>query len=156
MTRRRCCATRRPFWIAGVIACVAAVMGGCGPRGVGATASGILTIDGKPAPAGIRVDFQPDGPKGSPSTGITDEKGRYELWFTPGNKGVMPGGGRVMIQLPRATGPDGPRQMPGALENIRIPAVFAGEQSPLTRTVKPGHNTIDIAIDATSELTKTQ
>lgn len=131
-------------------------MVGCGPRGVGATASGILKIDGKPAPAGIRVDFQPDGPKGSPSTGITDEKGRYELWFTPGNKGVMPGGGRVMIQLPRTTGPDGPLHVPESLKKMRISAIFAGQQSPLTRTVNPGHNTIDIEIDTTSVPTKTR
>ena len=32
----------------------------------------------------------------------------------------------------------------------------AGEQSPLMRTVKPGHNTIDIEIDTTSEPTKTK
>ncbi len=131
-------------------------MGGCGPRGVGATASGILTIDGKQAPAGIRIDFQPDGSKGSPSTGITNDKGRYELWFTPGNKGVMPGECWVMVQRPPVAGPDGPRQMAGELENMRIPSVFAGEQSTLIRTVKSGHNTIDIEIDTTSEPTKTQ
>lgn len=156
MTRTWFRAVRRPFWIVGFTACVAAVTGGCGPRGVGATASGILKIDGEPAPAGIRIDFQPDGPKGSPSIGITDDKGRYELWFTPGNKGVMPGECRVMVQRPPAAGPDGPRQMPDALKNMRIPSAFAGEQSPLTRTVKPGHNTIDIEIDTASAPAKTR
>ena len=156
MTRRRCCASRRSFWITAAIAGVAAVVGGCGPRGVGATASGILTIDGKQAPAGVRIDFQPDGPKGSPSTGITNDKGSYELWFTPGNKGVMPGECRVMVQRPPAAGPDGPRQMSEGMKNIRIPSAFAGEQSPLIRTVKSGHNTIDIEIDTTYEPTKTK
>ena len=156
MTQRSCCAARRPFWIAVFTACLAAVMGGCGPRGVGATANGILTIDGKPAPSGIRIDFQPDGSKGSPSTGITDDKGRYELWFTPGNKGVMPGECRVMVQRPPAAGPEGPRQMSEGMKNIRIPSAFAGDRSPLIRTVKPGHNTIDIEIDTTFEPTKTK
>ena len=156
MTRRRCCWARRPFWITALFAGVAAVVGGCGPRGVGATASGTLTIDGQPAPAGVRIDFQPAGPKGSPSTGITNDKGSYELWFTPGNKGVMPGECRVMVQRPPVAGPDGPRQMSEGMKNIRIPSAFAGEQSPLIRTVKPGHNTIDIEIDTTAEPTKTK
>ena len=156
MTRRRCCAARRPFWITAAIAGVSAFVGGCGPRGVGATASGILTIDGQPAPAGVRIDFQPAGPKGSPSTGITNDKGSYELWFTPGNKGVMPGECRVMVQRPPVAGPDGPRQMSEGMKNIRIPPAFAGDRSPLIRAVRPGHNTIDIEIDTTSEPTKTK
>ena len=46
--------------------------------------------------------------------------------------------------------------MSEGMKNIRIPSVFSGDRSPLIRTVKPGHNTIDIEIDTTSEPTKTQ
>ncbi|NDC54437.1 MAG: hypothetical protein EBZ74_09150 [Planctomycetia bacterium] len=134
-----------------MLSLASAIVVGCGPRGVGATASGVLTVDGRPAPAGVRIDFQPDGPRGSPSTGITDDKGRYELWFTPGHRGVMPGECRVMVQRPPVAGPDGPREMPEALRTLRIPSAFAGEQSPLIRTVKPGHNSIDIEIDTGSK-----
>lgn len=156
MTRTWRRALRRSFGVAGWVAVASVAIAGCGPRGVGATASGILAIDGQPAPAGIRIDFQPEGAQGSPSTGITDDKGRYELWFTPGNKGVMPGECRVMVQRPPVSGPDGPRQVSEALKNLRLPATFAGEQSPLIRTVKPGHNTIDIEIDTSSAVAKPQ
>jgi len=141
-------ATRTLPWLT-VTVCIVG-LAGCGRRDIGATAAGLVTIDGRAAPAGLRIDFQPDGPKGSPSTGITDDKGRYELWFTPGNKGVMPGECRVMVQCPPATGPDGPRQMTDALRSLQIPAAFAGDRSPLIRTVKPGHNTINIEIDTKS------
>ena len=47
---------------------------GCRPS-VGATAVGTITIDGRPAPAGIRVDFEPQVKGASSSTGYTDANG---------------------------------------------------------------------------------
>lgn len=129
-------------------------LAGCGRRDIGATARGRVTIDGRPAPAGLRVDFQPQGPGGSPSTGTTDAAGRYELWFTAAHKGVMPGECRVMLQPARESGPDGYPRIPEALRALRLPEAYAGEQSPLIRTVKPGHNTIDIAIDTSAAVPK--
>ncbi|NCA10653.1 hypothetical protein EBR56_02405 [bacterium] len=119
---------------------------GCGRRDIGATASGRVTIDGQPAPAGLRLDFQPQGSGGSPSTGVTDAAGRYELWFTAAHKGVMPGECRVMLQPGRESGPDGHPRIPEALKALRLPEAYAGDRSPLLRTVKPGHNTIDISL----------
>jgi hypothetical protein len=141
-------ATCRSPWLL-VAGCLAALVG-CGRRDIGATAGGLVTIDGKPALAGIRIDFQPQGTSGSPSMGITDAAGRYELWFTAAHKGVMPGECRVMLQPSREYGPDGTPRIPEPLKSLRLPAEYAGEQSPLTRTVKPGWNQIDIAIDTTS------
>jgi len=137
-----------PRWPA-LAACLAG-LAGCGRSDIGATARGIVTIDGTPAPAGIRVDFQPQGESGSPSTGITDAAGRYELWFTGADRGVMPGACRVMLQPSRESGPDGIPRIPDSLRSLRLPEEYAGEHSPLMRTVKPGHNTIDIAIDTTA------
>jgi len=145
--------THRCRWLF-AIAPVVVVVVGCGPSGVGATAEGVLTIDGQPAPAGIRIDFQPQGPNGSPSTGITDANGRYQLFFTPARKGVMPGECRVMLQIPPGSGPDGPVPMSESMKTLRLPAKFAGQESPLTRTVKPGRNTIDIEIDTMAPPTK--
>lgn len=136
-------------WL-GAIAILAVVVVGCGPPGMGATAAGVLTIDGQTAPAGIRIDFQPQGPSGSPSMGITDANGRYELFFTPARKGVMPGECRVMLQPSREHGPDGTPRIPEELKSLHLPEEYAGEQSPLLRTVKPGWNQIDIAIDTTA------
>lgn len=149
MQGTHCC---RGYW---AIATLTVVVG-CGPAGVGATAEGVLTIDGKTAPPGIRVDFQPQGRDGSPSMGVTDANGRYELFFTPARKGVMPGECRVMLQPSREYGPDGTPRIPEAMKGLRLPEGFNGERSPLTRTVKPGHNTIDIAIDTTSAVNKSR
>jgi len=139
---------RVPLWPA-VVACLVLLFG-CGRRDIGASARGIVKIDGKPAPAGIRIDFQPQGPTGSPSMGITNAAGRYELWFTAADRGVMPGECRVMLQPSREYGPDGNPKISAALQSLRLPEEYAGEQSPLIRTVKPGRNWIEITIDTTS------
>jgi hypothetical protein len=130
-----------------IVAMVLAVtVVGCGPRGVGATATGLITVDGQPAPAGIRVDFQPQGPNGSPSMGFTDAKGRYELFFTAARKGVMPGECLVRVAVMPQISAEGIPMVPEALKDVRIPDHY-GQQSTLMRTVKPGFNQIDIEID---------
>lgn len=131
------------------ISCLVATVVGCGGRSPGATASGTVTIDGKTAPAGIRIDFQPVGPGGSMSSGFTDDRGRYELWFNANLKGVMPGESVVRLSLPEGGGTDGSSGLPEALRQVRIPDSM-GAQSQFTRTVKPGANKIDIDIPATS------
>jgi hypothetical protein len=125
------------------VLCVAVVAGGCG--GVGATATGMVTIDGQPAPAGLCVTFQPQRPDGSPSMGITDATGRYELFFTAARKGVMPGDCLVRISIWEETSQSGMPMVPEALKGIRIPEQY-GEKSSLIQTVKPGSNRIDIDI----------
>lgn len=158
MPRRPAGTKRRLPSVAGcvsIIVAVALLAAGCGPGGVGATAVGVVTIDGTPAPAGIRIDFQPRALEGSPSMGITDAQGRYELYFTAARKGVVPGECQVRLEASPATGPDGVPGAPSAPETLRIPKAYAGDQSPVFRTVKPGHNTIDIAIDtATPPITQ--
>lgn len=133
-----------------IISYLVAASIGCGRGDVGATATGLVTIDGKPAPAGLRVDFQPQGGKGSPSMGITDASGRFELRFTASVWGVMPGDCLVRISPFQQVGADGIQKVPDALKDIRIPDTY-GRESTLMRSVKPGHNTIDIEID-TAEL----
>ena len=141
---------RRAWCIA--VACLAFAASGCGHDGVGATASGLVTIDGTPAPAGIRIDFQPQRADGSPSMGITDPKGRYELFFTAARKGVMPGECLVRLSVVE-DGPGGIPRLPEALKGVRIPESY-GLQSTLIRTVKPGRNQIDIEIDTSSKPAK--
>ena len=128
--------------------CVLAAGNGCGPRGVGATCTGAVTIDGRPAPAGILVEFQPQGPQGFPSLGITDATGRYELGFTAARKGVMPGECLVRVTVMPQISDKGIPTVPEPLKDIRIPDRY-GQRSTLTRTVKPGRNQIDIEIDTT-------
>jgi hypothetical protein len=51
------------------------------------------------------------------------------------------------------TSPEGIPATPEALKDVRIPDSY-GRKSTLTLTVKPGHNTIDLAIDTASPPTK--
>jgi len=149
MAQTRCAAS---FSGCGSLSLVSVViaLAGCGRDGVGATAVGVVTIDGKPAPAGIQIDFQPLGPGGSTSTGITDAQGRYDLFFTAARRGVMPGECQVRLSITDAPGPNGIPTVPEQLKGVRLPEAYRGDGSPLTRTVKPGHNTINIEIDTAS------
>jgi hypothetical protein len=121
---------------------------GCG-SGVGATVTGLLTIDGKPAPEGIRIDYQPEGENASSSTGFTDARGEYEMMFNVHKVGVMPGECLIRVSVlegdidgPGVALPEGLK----ALKNVRIPDSF-GRKSTLRQTVKPGRNRIDIVIE---------
>lgn len=120
---------------------------GCGQRSPGATVTGSVRLDGQPAPAGLRIDFQPRQPGGSGSSGVTDATGRYELWFNANLRGATPGEHEVAVSVKRTTGPDGSLAVPDSLRGVRLPKT-AGEESTLTRTVKPGVNTIDIDIES--------
>lgn len=135
------------------VAYLAITISGCGHGGVGATAVGVLKIDGQPAPAGIRVDFQPQGEKGSPSMGITDSKGRYELFFTAARKGVMPGECLVRLSIMPEYSPEGIPKPPDALKHLVTPESY-DFKSTLTRTIKPGHNQIDLEIATAALPTK--
>lgn len=131
-----------------MLGAVALLLSGCGSP-VGATVTGLLTIDGKPAPAGIRIDYQPEGEHASSSTGFTDARGEYKMMFNVYKVGVMPGECLVRVSVLDAD-IDGPGvALPEeleALKNVRIPDAY-GRKSTLRRTVKPGRNRIDIAIE---------
>lgn len=128
------------------VACLAiAALAGCS-RSVGATASGTVTIDGKPAPAGIRVVFEPQFKGGSSSSGYTDAAGRYELMFNVNTVGVMPGESVVRLSIQPTFSVDGKPSLAEELRSIRLPD-SVGIASTLRRTVEPGRNTIDIAVE---------
>lgn len=123
---------------------VAAVMG-CQP-GVGATATGIVTFNGKPAPAGVIVTFQPQVANSSASIGVTDATGRYDLRFNARIRGVMPGESIVSLAIVAEPDAEGRVAVPDALQRVRIPPSY-GAKSTLRKTVNPGANVIDIDID---------
>ena len=131
--------------LAGFACLLIGTLSGCS-RSVGATASGTVTIDGKPAPAGIRVDFEPQFKGGSSSSGYTDAAGRYELKFNVNTVGVMPGESVVRLSIQPTFGVDGKPSLPEQLRDIRLPD-SVGIASTLRREVKPGRNTIDIAVE---------
>jgi len=122
---------------------------GCQPD-VGATATGIVSFNGAPAPAGVLVMFYPQVPKGSSSMAITDGDGRYELWFNASTRGVMPGDNVVSISVDDDLNASRGVAVTDALRALAIPARYRGPKSPLVKTAKPGANVIDIDIDLTT------
>jgi len=127
----------------------ALVVAGCQP-GVGATATGVVSFNGAPAPAGVLVMFYPLGPKGSSSMAITDADGRYELWFNASTRGVMPGDNVVSISVDDDLNASRGVAVTDALRAVAIPARYRGPSSPLVKTVTPGANVIDIDVDLTT------
>jgi hypothetical protein len=128
---------------------LATVALGCGRRGMESTVSGTVSVAGKPVPAGVRVEFLPQTPGASPSNGVTDASGRYDLWFNAYVAGAMPGDHLVSVTIPRVSNPDGtPGGVAPGLEQIHIPVAYSGDTSPLRHSVQPGRNVIDIDIPA--------
>lgn len=121
-------------------------MAGCG-RSVGATVSGVVSIDGRPAPVGVRIDFEPQVENASSSTGYTDAEGRYTMMFNAAVVGVMPGESVVRLSVVPVIDPrTGKPETPDNLKGILAPASL-GQNLTLRKTVKPGHNEIDIAVE---------
>lgn len=121
------------------------VLAGC-QRSVGATATGVVSFNGKPAPAGIQVIFYPQGPKSSSSTAITNAEGKYDLWFNASIRGVMPGENVVSLAIEDDLNASRGVAVTDALKALAIPARYRGPKSPLMKTVKPGANVIDIDV----------
>ena len=66
------------------------VFSGCGDSSGMGQVEGVVTIDGKPAPAGLEITFSPeDG--GQPSYGHTDQAGHYVMMQPGDNPGVPVG-----------------------------------------------------------------
>ncbi len=57
---------------------------------------GVVRLDGEPLRQ-ARIEFQPDGPKGSPSMAESGPDGRFDLQFNRNLKGASPGTHRVRI-----------------------------------------------------------
>lgn len=135
------------IWIAFtlLLSATALSLPGCG-SGVGATVSGLITIDGKPAPAGIRIDFEPQVENASSSTGFTDARGEYEMKFNVYKVGVLPGESLVRVSILPEVDARGKLVVAEGLEGVRLPDTV-GRNSTLRKTVKPGRNRIDIAIE---------
>jgi hypothetical protein len=126
-----------------------------------ADVAGTLTYDGKPVP-GMTVTFLPDN--GRPSWGITDESGRYKLSWDADHPGVEIGKHKIIIAYvpgsPIGTqGYDVATSKPkkavksetnsSTAETAAIHARYGNiETTTLTREVKSGKQTIDLALSS--------
>lgn len=57
--------------------------------------TGVVTRGGQPV-KNLQVMFLPE--KGRPSSGISDDQGRYQLQYTDQQKGLMPGKYKVVVE----------------------------------------------------------
>ncbi len=125
---------------------------GCGdPDGL-VSLHGVVTVDGRPAPEGISLEFSPVG-KGSPSYGTTDSEGKFEAAFTHRRKGILPGE-HVVKLVPGGPAADAGRMPePGEKPKESILSQFPREyyQEIIRITVKKGGQTIDIPLETKKE-----
>ena len=134
-------------WFVG-IALVCLTFASCGPKYTNATVKGVLRIDGKPAPRGVKLMFQPEGPGGSPSYGYTNDNGEYTLRFNAQNKGANAGKNLVSIGVEMQFDDNGEPELVGDLADIRarLPDKVSFN-SELYKTIELGPNTIDIDVE---------
>lgn len=129
-----------------VLGMVLTSMVGCSGTSDDQPALGLVTggvsLDGQPV-SGAIVDFAPAS--GRPSTGITDDLGRFELDYSDTEKGAILGQHTVRISTHRYVA-----QEDGSTTEIQetIPAKFNTE-STLSATVEAGEN--DLSFDLTKE-----
>jgi hypothetical protein len=110
-----------------------------------AEVTGKVTLDGQPL-AKVSLQFTPESPSGSPSYGVTDSEGSYELLFSSDRSGAMPGKHRVEILPVEPETDDNGQPVAGAV-NVTIPARYSQPGS-LTADVQPGSNSINFALDS--------
>lgn len=131
----------RPRLAAVLIATVVCGAAGCRRSGPElAPVTGVVTLDGKPV-AGKQVSFSPKNftpntQSGRSSTGLTDEEGRYELFYTAQRKGALITTHTVTINTPEWANPPSPENIP---ERYRIDTILEAE-------VKDENNVIDFEL----------
>jgi hypothetical protein len=106
---------------------------------------GVLRVDGKPVPQGLKVVFTPDTKDGEPCVGVTNDKGRYVMYAQPGMKGLPRGRYTVSIPSPvDAIG--GSLILPPELADITIPDRYRPGRSTLVCDVRWGGTAYDIDV----------
>lgn len=144
-------AMRLAVFVRGLAAVVAlGTLVGCGQSGPElAEVGGTVTLDGKPVP-NANVTFRPQGPEGSPSYGVTDANGNYELRFSRDKTGATPGTHHVEITTEKLSPED--REALKAeghdvFEFVPVPAKYS-RPGELVRDVERGGNTIDFKLES--------
>ena len=96
---------------------LALAFAGCGPGGPEiASVTGRVTMDGQPL-ANATIVFIPEN--GRPAGASTDANGRYELNFTQGRRGAIPGKNTIRVTTQRDPYQDNDgKNIPGSRETI--------------------------------------
>jgi hypothetical protein len=106
--------------------------------------SGSVSMDGKPVPDAT-VIFTPSEAGATASLGRTDASGKYELYYSRGNKGAKIGEHSITINNYQDAGDEGGQGKPET-----IPAKY-NVKTELKENVKRGSNTIDFALKSGGE-----
>lgn len=118
---------------------------GCGSE-FGATAEGMVTLDGKPISPGF-ITFAPEDPAAVPAVSDLDSKGHFVL-TTSKKHGLAPGKYKVAIQAFRPPDvPAGQRTMTPS-ERLVPEKYFDVKTSGLEYTVEPGTNSIPVELSS--------
>ncbi|WP_437193124.1 hypothetical protein [Planctomicrobium sp. SH527] len=136
-----------------ILGFVAVSLTGCSQTGPDlAKVTGTVSLDGKPVPGAV-IRFIPQGEKGSPSYGGTDDSGNYKLMFSTSKDGAMLGEHFVEISTTKISKSE-LAELKAAGENVptvefvAIPKKY-NKRGTLTATVTKGRNDIDF--DLTSK-----
>lgn len=134
---------------------LALVAPGCKPAGLDVhPVTGKLTIDGQPA-QNVQVALYPAGGAGQMATGRVDASGVFSLVTgNKGAKGAMVGTYKVVLmpyeessmEADAARYTSGKGKPPGPAKPTFPKEYLSAESSPKEVEVKPGPNTIDIAL----------
>jgi hypothetical protein len=124
---------------------------GCGPRlSYNNQVEGTVKLDGAPL-AGVLIQFVPDdngSGKVPSSSGVTDDKGHYQLTYGQGKPGAVVGKHHVVVVQGRpGNAPENRDDQAGAAREIGspLPMTYAiPSQTPLTQDVTPDQHTYDL------------
>jgi hypothetical protein len=130
-----------------ILAACVAVSVGCSQKGLGATAAGRVTLDGKPIGPGF-ISFVPVGETRNPAQGEIQFNGTYSV-ETAHMAGLPPGKYRVAVHVYQ--------QQPGVDPHVRqmeMPPLVHPEKYASTDTsgleyeIAPGDNTINVELNS--------
>lgn len=117
---------------------------GCGGPGHDRTeVTGLVTLDGKPLPAGLTIKFAPEQADTPVASGWTNPDSTYVIYAEPGKIGLNPGTYTVSVEIPYAD-EAGPYSGPPELANLKIPKAFQTASSTLIFSVPDGGTTLNI------------
>jgi len=124
-----------------VLICLSSIILGCGgDTPTLGKVTGTVTLDGKPV-EGATIQFEPVSSGLPTAFGRTDAAGKYELWYSRGNKGAALGESIVRIQaFQDADADSGQKKRPEI-----VPAKY-NAQSELKVEVKRGAQVHDFAL----------
>lgn len=128
-------------WMAPVLLLISLAAVGCGPTSqvdMGSV-TGTVYVDGQPARAGLKLEFDPvtKGVRGS--TAVTDESGQYEAVYSLSTNGVRVGACDVKLVPPEIA-----PSAPGKKRKLPFPEKYYEEI--IQVDITPGSNTVDLEI----------